>query len=90
MLNTQSSCLAVRTATRRLWLLIDAKFPHEDYEKLIDASERGTWKRPKLPPKRLRCVFVHRFSPPAQDMPVKGFLTTYKGWWTLFNGIAAS
>ena len=25
----------------RLWLPIDAKFPHEDYEKLIDASERG-------------------------------------------------
>jgi DNA anti-recombination protein RmuC len=24
-----------------LWLPIDAKFPHEDYEKLVDASERG-------------------------------------------------
>ena len=25
----------------RLWLPIDAKFPHEDYEKPVDASERG-------------------------------------------------
>jgi DNA recombination protein RmuC len=24
-----------------LWLPIDAKFPHEDYEKLVDAWERG-------------------------------------------------
>lgn len=24
-----------------LWLPIDAKFPHEDYERLVDASERG-------------------------------------------------
>lgn len=25
----------------QLWFPIDAKFPHEDYEKLVDASERG-------------------------------------------------
>jgi len=25
----------------QLWLPVDAKFPHEDYEKLVDASERG-------------------------------------------------
>jgi DNA recombination protein RmuC len=25
----------------RLWLPIDAQFPHEDYEKPVDASERG-------------------------------------------------
>ena len=28
-------------AMRPLWLPIDAKFPNEDYERLVDASERG-------------------------------------------------
>jgi hypothetical protein len=31
----------------RLWLPIDAKFPHEDYEKPVDASERGDVNRPR-------------------------------------------
>ena len=38
---SRSSCRAGATTALPLWLPIDAKFPREDYERLLDAQERA-------------------------------------------------